>query len=311
MWGGNYRFISDDLRMLNDVFAILPARKDLHLAGGFVQDEVELADGALRLTAGLRMEHNAYTGWEHQPSARLAWSLHPQHMVWFSASRATRTPSRIDSDFYFPASPPFIVAGGPHLESEVLHAVELGWRGLVREGVSVTFTAYRHDYHQLRSVEISELPLVIGNGVEGRSRGVELFVDWDVTDWWRLRAGGFVLDQDTWIAPGHTDGDQARGETSDPDYQVLLRSTFSVTKSIDLWIGARHVAELPAFENGVSGLLPAYTELDARLGWTAAPGVELSITGRNLLHPSHPEIGLDQSRREIPRSVHAQVRWDF
>jgi iron complex outermembrane receptor protein len=79
---------------------------------------------------------------------------------------------------------------------------------------------------------------------------------------------------------------------------------------VDLWLGLRRIGAVPAAENG-NGIVPACTELDARLGWRVSPQVQLSLVGRGLLNPSHPEIGGLNARREIPRSVAASVRWEY
>jgi hypothetical protein len=66
------------------------------------------------------------------------------------------------------------------------------------------------------------------------------------------------------------------------------------------------VDELPA--QGV----PAYVRLDLHLGWTPLPGLTLSLTGRNLLDPSHPKFGqteADPAATEVPRLILARATW--
>src|SRR5207245_502127 len=100
-------------------------RLSRQLFGGFVQDEIALVKDRLRLTLGTKIEHNDYTGFEIEPSGHLAWTPTPRQTVWGAISRAVRTPSRIDREFFVPGNPPFLLAGGTDFVSEKLLAYEL------------------------------------------------------------------------------------------------------------------------------------------------------------------------------------------
>lgn len=308
LWGANHRLISDNFDEA-ETFAILPGQLDSTLSSVFVQHEIGFFENALRLTTGLRLEHNHYSGWESQPSARLAWSQ-PGQTVWVAVSRATRIPSRLDADLYIPKVAPFVLAGGPDIRAETVRAHELGWRIQPMENFSFTATGYYNDYDHLRSLELTT-PVVISNGVEGRSYGVELFMDWGVRPWWRMRVGGFRMNQETWMKPGGADLDRGQGESSFPKYQALLRNTFRLGESFSLWAALRRVAAVPIYDSGATQRVPAYTELDLNLTWTIHPGVDISITGRNLLHAEHPEIGAYATQRQIPRSVEAGMKFQY
>jgi iron complex outermembrane receptor protein len=307
LWGLNYRRIYDGARDSVGL-VILPRDIWLDLGAVFAQHDVAWHDDAFRLTTGLRFEHNDFTGWEYQPTVRLAWQG-GKHTAWVAAARATRTPSRIEKGFFAPAEPPYFIGGGPNFVSEVIHSYELGWRGQIGPNASLTATAYHHQDDNLRSVEFGT-PIVQANGVEGKSYGLEAFMDYDVTPAWRLRIGGFIMKQRTWLQPWSADLEGGMGEGSFPEHQVFLRNTFQLGSKVSLWLGLRHIAKVPAYEDG-NGVVPAYTELDARLGWQVRPDLEFSIVGRNLLDRSHPEIGGANLRREIRRSVAASVRWEF
>jgi iron complex outermembrane receptor protein len=307
LWGLNYRRIYDGARDSVGL-VILPRDIWLDLGAVFAQHEITWHDGALRLTSGLRFEHNDFTGWEHQPTLRLAW-LREKQTVWVAASRAVRTPSRIEKGFYAPAEPPYFIGGGPNFTSEVINAYELGWRGQLAKGASVTATVYHHEYDNLRSVEPTT-PIVQANGVEGESTGLEVFMDYDVMPAWRLRAGGFVMNQKTSLKSWSGDFQGGNGEGSFPAHQIFLRNNFHVTPDINLWLSLRHTGEVPAYEDG-GGVVPAYTELDATLGWQVRRELNVALVGRNLLDASHPEIGGLAIRREIQRSLAISLRWEF
>jgi iron complex outermembrane receptor protein len=254
------------------------------------------------------MEHNHFSGWEYQPNVRLAWRR-PSQTVWVAASRATRIPSRLETGFFQPAAPPYIVVGGTDVVAEIVNAYELGWRAQPAKDLSLTTTLYFQDYDHLRSVEPTS-PVTFANGVKGRSYGLELFMDWDVRPWWRMRLGGFHMNQDTWLRSGGADLERAGGESSFPDYQAEWRNTFRLGRSATIWTSLRRIAGVPANDTG-GGVVPAYTELDVSINWPVRRNVELSVTGLNLLDASHPEIGGLAARREIQRSVESAIRLKF
>ena len=61
--------------------AFLPAKLTRRLYSGFIQDEIQLAGDRLRLTIGSKFEHNDYTGFEVQPSVRLADAKGPVYLT--------------------------------------------------------------------------------------------------------------------------------------------------------------------------------------------------------------------------------------
>jgi iron complex outermembrane receptor protein len=234
--------------------------------------------------------------------------MNDKNMIWVGASRAVRTPSRIEKGFYAPAAPPYVVQGGPDFISEVIDAYEIGWRTQLTTGASLTATVYHHSYDNLRSVELGP-PIVQANGVKGSSAGLELFMDYDVTPAWRMRAGGFLMDQETSVKAWSGDVQGGNGEGSFPAHQFSFRNSFRLTPKADLWLNLRHVAKVPAYEDG-NGFVPAYTELDATFRCQVGHGFSVALVGRNLLDASHPEIGGLTVRREVRRSVAISLRWE-
>ncbi len=128
------------------------------LVSGFVQDEVSLVPDKLELTGGVKLEHNDYTGFEPQPSVRLAWHPTPRHTVWAAWSRAVRTPTRlenhgqIDARVFppgvFDASLPAVLRtlGSDAAVSERLDA--WNWAGAGRPG-AVARGPHRFCYHMI------------------------------------------------------------------------------------------------------------------------------------------------------------------
>lgn len=308
VWGLGYRLIEDDVEN-SAALAFLPAEVSRQWFSAFAQDEIALVKDRLHLTLGTKIEHNDYTGFEFQPSGRLAWNVTKGHMLWAAISRAVRTPSRIDTEFYVPGSPPFSIAGGTNFVSEELLAYEIGYRVEPHPRVSVSLAAFYNDYDNIRSLEQvsppAASPVVIGNGQKAEAYGAELSIDYRVTDWWRMRAGYTELQIEVRPEAGSTDRSFGSAESHDPNRHFMLRSSVDLPENIELDAGFRFVTQI--FNQNV----PEYGELDVRLAWRPIPTMELSVVGQNLLHSHHPEFGRLSGRREIERSVYGKVLWRF
>jgi iron complex outermembrane receptor protein len=303
MVGAGYRFTHNRNENEPATPAFLPATLDRHLVSAFVQDQITLSD-RLKLTLGSKFEHNDYTGFEIQPSGRLAWTK-GRHVLWGAISRAVRTPSRIDRHLFFPETPPFIFAGGPDFESEEVIAYELGWRVQPHENVFLSTAFFFNDYDNIRSMTATP-PVVIENNVEGEIIGVELEATWQAAPWWRLSAGYTGLSEDLRVKSGETDLNAGQGEAFDPKHQFQLRSSFDLPRRIEFDVWARYVARVGNVGRGF-GVIPAYVTLDMRIGWSPVENLELAIVGQNLLDEQHPEFGV----REVERAVHGKVTWRF
>jgi iron complex outermembrane receptor protein len=304
VWGGGYRY-SRDAVTNSAALAFLPADKDLTLGNIFAQDDITLAE-RLKLTAGLRLERNNYTGLENQPNIRLAWKPSDQALLWSSIARAVRTPSRIDREFFVPGSPPyFFLGGGPDFQSEKLTAYEIGYRVEPSAQASLSISTFYNVYDQLRSIEPAGGTNVLANMMEGDTYGVETWGSYSISEWWQLKAGYTYLNVDLRFKSGSGDiaGVQAAG--NDPRHRFSLRSMMDLEHDLSLDIALRAVSPLP--NPGV----PGYVALDSNLGWRISRDMELSISGFNLLGNQHPEFGAATARSEIGRTFYAKMSWDL
>src|ERR1019366_377508 len=75
-----------------------PQDSRTQLFSSFVQDDIAVLPDRLHLSLGARVEHNSYTGFDVEPSARLVWTPDSKNMVWSAISSADRTPARTDTD---------------------------------------------------------------------------------------------------------------------------------------------------------------------------------------------------------------------
>jgi iron complex outermembrane receptor protein len=306
VWGGGYRLLRDDVSN-SAALAFLPAQRDLHLANVFVQDSIAL-NPAWKLTLGAKLEHNSYTGLEFQPDVRLAWQLHPNALLWGAVSRALRTPSRIDREFFAPGppAPPSTFAGGPDFRSEQLTAYQLGYRAQPAASLSYAVTVFHHDYDWLRSVEPAPgggLPITFANGMRGQTEGLEAWGNLQVNPDWRLTAGYTYLWKRLGFAPDSRDT-RLSGAGNDPTHQLFLRSSHNLRHGLELDLFLRAIGALP------NPAIPGYVAVDARIGWTVARGVELSLIGNNLFDQRHPEFA-STAGSELGRSLQAKLQWNF
>jgi len=292
-----------------NIFHFANPRATISLAALFAQDAVALTPD-LKLTVGLKAEDNSYSGFDWLPSVKLAWTPSDTALLWASASRAVRPPNRIERELT--ALP--ILLPSPDFKSETLWAFEAGYRVQPTARLSLSVTAFYDVYDDLRVDQFQPatiLPIVLRNGAKGESYGLEAWATFTVTDWWRLRAGGNTLQRDYRVKAGLNDFTQLQIAGADPRYQAQLRSGMQVTADVDLDLALRRVGRVTTV-NGVENA-PAYTEADARIGWRVRPGLELSVSGFNLLNDHHLEIN-DASTapvRTVPRSVYVGLRWGF
>ena len=300
--GAGYRLMKDKTRNYTTAAGILPNHRDMPLFNAFVQDEITLIPDVFKLTIGTKLLHNVFTQFELQPSARIAWTPTGYHTLWSAVSRAVRTPSRIDVDYYIPTTPlppdQPSVAGGPNFISEKVMAYELGYRVQPSTKVSLSLATFYNRYDDLYSVEA--LPgtqtYQIQNGTEGTSWGVEFFGTYQPVEQWRLRGGYTYFDKDLDSKPGHSFDHSILGY--DAQDQLLLQSMLNLPLNFQLDITTRYLGEL-------EGKAPDYFTFDARLAWTYKQWV-LSVNGQNLWEERHVEWGT-----EIPRSIYGKVTCRF
>lgn len=316
LWGGGYRHAWDRVNG-GTVLEFFPADKDLRWANVFAQDKIQLSS-TLRMSIGVKLEHNTYTGTETLPSMRMAWNASPTSVVWGALSRNVRAPSRFDRDLYVRnASGGYSIAGGPAFVSETVRVAEIGYRAQPLPTLSYSLTAFASDYDRLRTLE-PRAPVVgpapgaprpaaqFANLGEANTRGLEFWSRWQPLPRWRLVAGLVLQDIDASLDPASRDGSAALGVgTNDPSSYWSLRSSHELSDALQAELALRRVGQLP------QPMVPAYYELDVRVAWQPRPHLELALSGQNLLHPSHAEFGAPATRRMIERAVSLQLSARF
>lgn len=330
VWGFGYRRISDDNEPGFLAVALHPRARTTHLVSAFVQDEIRLRDPSLRLTVGSKFEDNDYSGFEVQPSVRLLWERDERRTAWFAISRAVRTPSRVESDgrinsMVIPggAGGPILLAlaGNPDLEAEDLLAYELGYRSRLRRDLTLDAALFYNEHDDLVTLEpvtptaeaFPLLPHVFApfraqNLLEGHTQGAELALDWQARDNWKLRLGYSYLGMDLRPKAGSRDVLALRDEGTAPRHSAYLRSLLDLSSTVQGDATLRFVDALS--RPGV----PAYLELDLRLGWQPQEDLTIDLVGQNLLDSSHFEFTpsiIGSQLSEVRRGAYIRVTHRF
>jgi iron complex outermembrane receptor protein len=325
VWGLNFRY-TDNSNRGKGIFALEPEDSRDQLFGGFAQDQFAIADG-LRMTVGTKLEHNDFSGFEVQPTVRLAWDVAPGQNIWGAVSRAVRVPTRLERDIAVEVTPPGsnprgLLSGSDDFEAEELLAYELGYRWQALERLAFDLALFHNRYQGLASLELGTptldsasgvvtVPIVNVNLTDARSQGAELLTTFSPLDNWRLVASYSYIYLD--MQPHGQDLNRGQFlEGTTPRQQFSLRSLLDLPGGLQLDAQFRYsgaLDRLPELPTGEG--IDAYSELNLRLAWRASEQVELSLVGQNLLHEHHLEFGTPATRGEIERGVYGKVAWQF
>ncbi len=328
-WGLSTRHIYDKI---NNAANVSYSREYRHapLYSTFFQDEITVIEDRLKLIIGTKYANNDYSGSEVMPNARLLWTPDNNNTVWASVSRAVKTPTRVQHDlnelfltrFFTTATGPvpnFLVANGDSdTRSEDLIAYEIGYRFKPFEDVSIDIAAFYNDYDDLHTGEIASadlsnvpsyisIPTILDNKMKGDTYGVEVSVEWQALTWWQLNATYTYLDMQL-HAIGEDGLEPEVEENQSPENQAFFRSSMDLPMDLELDTTVRYVDHIPQFD------INSYTETDLRLGWKPKDGLDLSITGRNLLDNGHKEFEgttFTIPSSDVERSVFLKVTWSF
>ncbi|HTQ36084.1 MAG TPA: TonB-dependent receptor [Steroidobacteraceae bacterium] len=305
VWGGGarlHRYQIDDTATL----LFEPPQRALQIWNLFAQDTLALAT-TLKLTVGLKLEHDSLGGWEPQPDARLAWNAGSSSLLWAAASRAVRAPTPFDTDVVERAGGADFLVGKPDFHSEDVLTYELGYRGAISTALSLSASVFYNRYDNLRTVELSApptyLPLHWDNLMAGHTYGLSAWATWQIADWWRLSPGVRLLHKHLYQKTGASGLLDTGQDDDDPRLHALVDSAFELGRGATLDLSVQRVSSLP------EPALPARTELAARLAWRFADSWELSLRDTNVLHRRQLEYPAPAGV-PIRSSVLAEVRWN-
>lgn len=304
VWGVGARFSRYDIQGTPSLY-FQPASGTLDLSDLFVQDSVAVTS-QIKLIAGLKVENDPFSGVAPLPSVRLSWKPASGAMLWAAVSRAIRSPTPFDRDVQEKIGSILFLSGGSDFEAERLVAYEVGGRFQPIERLSFSISAYDNRYDDLRSLEFNPVtlfPLEWGNRMRGGAEGVEIWGDLQATAWWRLSASLDVMREHLGFAQGSSQLLGVAQAGDDPRRQASLKSSMDFGHGVTLDGDVRYVGALP------NPYVPAYAELDTRLGWAVSRRVRLSLSGFNLLHDRHQQY--PAPALPVSRSFDLGVQWRF
>jgi iron complex outermembrane receptor protein len=275
---------------------------------------------------GVKIEHNSFSGFEIQPTGRLAWTPTETQTFWTAVTRAVRTPSRIEDNFHFtalaaPAVPLYLrLIGDGNFSPEQLVGYEAGYRRYITGSGFISVAGFYNRFNDLLSVEnvpiMPEaapppphlvLPLYLRNGIEAQTKGVELNSLFDVRSWLRLKGSYSYMHLDAQRAPGSDDASTvAQLEGDSPRHKVVLQSFFRLAGQFGVSLTYRYVSALP----GPDQKVPSYSTGDVRIARRIGRNIELSVVGQNLFQPRHAEYAGDPGGLVgIRRSAYLKLAW--
>jgi len=323
VWGAGYRLTSDEEEPGYNR-SYVPASRTTNLFSAFIQDEIDLGR-SVWFTLGSKVEHNAYTGFEFQPSAKLLWQPTPRQALWISAARAVVQTSRIEANLLadlavIPIPGGFGVlgvVGNPDSKSQQLYDFEAGYRAQVNKQFSFDVAAFSSSYRNMAGAVAGAsyftfdqgpphvvLPLIFEYGANAQTYGAEAFGTWTVTRRWKISPS---------LSAIHMKGNNTylvEDEDNTPQIQTQIRSSLDLTSRLDWDVIWWHIGRL---RDGGDGAVPAYNRVDTRFAWRIGEFTEVSVVGQNLLTPLHAEFHNDfeVERTLVERSVFGKIAWHF
>jgi iron complex outermembrane receptor protein len=304
-YGAGYRHTNSETTP-TAVVRFVPEDKRLQWATFFAQDQVMLTS-SLTLTVGAKVQTNPYVDAEVMPDLRLDWKPGGSQLLWGAASRVARTPGRIDREFNFPGTPPFLIRGGPDFESETGNVFEIGYRAQPAPWMGFRIVGFYSRLDNLRGGRIAPGGFaIISNEAEGETSGIEAWTVMQANPRWRLMLGVLELRQDLRPKAGSLDAGAPAALGNDPRHTFKARSSYRVSDAIDFDLSYRYVSALKYLAT-----VPSYSELDARLAWRINDRLEVALVGTSLLHSSHVEFDEHGFPAPIPRAGYLQVRASF
>jgi iron complex outermembrane receptor protein len=316
--GAGYRYLTEETSP--DFFITLTPDSDHEqLFNTFFQDEITVVPERLHFTLGSKFEHDPDTGFEVEPSVRLAWTPTEKQTVWAAVSRAVRTPSDLEQDIMENRSfdPPVLVSvfGGSNLKSEELTAYELGYRTKPAErlsfDISTFYNVYDHLIAPVQGTPFFEppagpvvVPLTFENISHAETYGAEILGEWRVTDDWKLTASYTFLQ--THLNP-------RQDYDNNPQNQFQIHSYVNLPHHVELDGAIYYVDQINPLLGNTTTTIPSYVRVDLGVTWRPTKSLELGIFGQNLADGGHPEFTSYTTTvvTEIPRSVMGRITWRF
>jgi iron complex outermembrane receptor protein len=318
-YGGGLRFSPYQFSSPNPNETLLPAVSMDYIHTGFVQDELKLSEN-VTVTAGAKLQHNNFSGFDIQPSARLLWSLGEHQSLWLGITRAVTTPSDLEENFFLQggANHTFVqLLGNKQFKSEDVLGYEVGYRLLRGDRFYVDLSSFWSDYSNLQSFGAAAVSASGGNTyisiqyqnqISGHTSGFEFAPQFSITPWWRFNTS-YSYVSSNFGANGATSDISSTGsvptyERSTPRHIVSVQSKLDLPGRVHFDQMYRFVSDLPAQK------VEAYQTMDVALGVPIGRHASIEVVGQNLFQPHHDEWGTGDPTQPlvgVSRAAYVQV----
>ncbi len=329
--GFNYRFVDFDFEKTN--ITETPNR-DTNLFGIFINDEFTIIPETWKIILGSRFEHNDFTGFEYQPTARTIWQPKPNHTFWAAFSRAVRIPSFQENDgrinrALVPGALPLLIKedSDGEVTSEILLSYEVGYRVKIKPNLTFDFTSFIFDYDDLIEFKAGDiffesnpspahlvLPGSNDNIFEGEIQGAEISIEWQATKAFRL-TGSYTFTNIDLRATGNASS-TVTSSTFNPDTDFDAENEPQHIFNVRSYLNLPYDLEFDSLfyfvsENSARNV-SSYNRMDLRLGWKPSDLFELSLVGQNILDETHSELNeLLEAESETQRSFYGKLTFNF
>ena len=268
------------------------------LVSFFVNDELSLLDGHLRIIGGLKMERNSYTKWVHQPSIKAIVS-NDQWALWVSASEAARTPNDMENGLRWnlrrSAGKIVRQVGDGRAQTEKVTSYEVGARLHPSKNSLIELTAFQIFYKGVLDTwqdRSATNPLIINgiipeyltNVLNGKGDGFEANFRYQPKEWLTLKGSYTYLHQnyiDFPIQDSETIWTVRSNKGQDPANRFHIGASINPLQHVEFDTNLYFTG--PFREGDVNG----YHRLDVRLAWKPMKDLEISLVGQDLLKASY------------------------
>ena len=266
----------------------------------FFHNDIELLKDRLHLIAGLKAERNQYTGWEYQPNLRAIYSRQTWSL-WAAASKAVRTPNMVENGISFnvqgfPGGVARLIGDG-RTRSEQVIAYEAGLRFYPNNAVLVQATAFIMRYKGVADVHKDTtsafientylvIPIFLQNVLDGRAKGVEVDLTWQIFDWIKVKGSYSHITQHYFPTPINDVETRFTAFTvteQTPENRYHIGVSLNPGGNTEVDVNFYH------WNTFRQQLVNRYNRLDVRVAWKPIHGLELSLVGKNLLKAAHAE----------------------
>lgn len=297
----------------------VPSQFTRSIFSAVIRDDWQLRRDRLLLSAGLRLEHNTFTGLEWQPSIRLAYTPTANKTLWVAGSRAVRLPTRLERTVEYNIRDMIgrmpvqqLLQGNNNFQAERMYGAESGFRYQRTSRWMVDAAVFQSWYSRLwalQSLPVTFTPqgallrLESANTNEGTAYGVELSAAIQNGTRWKLMAGYAWLRQD--IGSGRPR--PTSYFASSPQHVGSLRQFWQPIRGLQ-WDNTVFLASAIPREE-----VRGYIRWDSRLSWRVNRNYELTLTGQDLANNRRIEFYPDtisfsvRTRRAIV--IGLQTRW--